>query len=87
MPQNPVYRARICKRVRSLGIDSKESIPPAYEAWRAGTSNRFVVPARQDGNRFLGSLKGLQIRVQLDRYLENSMAKIKVDLDFTWLEL
>ncbi len=25
---------------------------------------RIVVPARQTGNRFLGSLKGLQIRVQ-----------------------
>jgi hypothetical protein len=24
------YRARICKRLRSTGIDSKESIPPAY---------------------------------------------------------
>jgi hypothetical protein len=31
---------------------------PAYEAWRAGTSNSVVVPARQAGNRFLGSLKG-----------------------------
>ncbi len=56
-----LYRARICKRLRSPGIDFKESIPPAYVAWRAGTSNR-VVPARQAGNRFLGSLKGLQIR-------------------------
>jgi hypothetical protein len=39
-------------------------IPPAYVAWRAGTKNRVVVPARQAGNRFLGSLKGLQIRTQ-----------------------
>ncbi len=44
------------------GFDSKESIPPTYVAWQAGTTNRVVVPARQDGNRFLGSLKGLQIR-------------------------
>ncbi len=28
-------RTRICKRLRSPGIDSKEPIPPAYEAWRA----------------------------------------------------
>jgi hypothetical protein len=28
------------------------------------TSNRIAVPARQAGNRFLGSLKGLQIRAQ-----------------------
>ncbi len=58
------YRARICKRLRSPGIDSKESIPPAYVARRADTSNRVVVPARQAVNRFLGFLKGLQIRAQ-----------------------
>ncbi len=57
-------RARICKRLRSPGIDSDNSIPPAYVAWRAGATNRVVVPARQARNRFLGSLKGLQIRAQ-----------------------
>jgi hypothetical protein len=36
----------------------QESIPTAYVAWLAGTTNRVVVPARQAGNRFLGSLKG-----------------------------
>ncbi len=41
---------------------AQESISPAYVACRAGTKNRVVVPAHQDGNRFLGSLKGLQIR-------------------------
>ncbi len=45
------------------GIDSEESIPPAFVLWRARTTNRVVVPARQAGNRFLGSLKGLQIRL------------------------
>ncbi len=55
-------RARICKRLWSLGIDSEESIPPAYVAWRAGTTNRVVVPARRAGNQFLGSLKVFQIR-------------------------
>ncbi len=29
------HRARIYKRLRSPGIDSEESIPPAYVAWRA----------------------------------------------------
>jgi hypothetical protein len=53
---------RICKRLWSPEIDSKESIQPAYVAWRAGTTNRVVVPARLAGNRFLGSFKGLQIR-------------------------
>ncbi len=60
--QNLPLRARICNRLRSPGIDSKESIPTAYVAWRAGASNRVVVPARQAENRFQGSLKGLQIR-------------------------
>jgi len=27
------YRAQICKRLRNPGIDSKESILPAYVAW------------------------------------------------------
>ncbi len=31
---------------RSLGIDFKESILPAYVAWRAGTTNRVIIPAR-----------------------------------------
>ena len=57
-------RARICKRLRSQGKDSEESIPPAYVACQGGTTNRIVVTARQAGNRFLGSLKGLQIRAQ-----------------------
>ncbi len=55
-------RARICKRLWSPGIDSEESISLAHVAWRASTTNRIFVPARQAGNRYLGSLKGLQIR-------------------------
>jgi hypothetical protein len=54
--------ARNCKRFWSPGIDSEKSVSPTYVAWRAGTKNRVVVPARQAGNRFLVSLKGLQIR-------------------------
>ena len=56
------YRARICKCLWSPGIDSEESISPAYVAWRAGTTNRAVVLARRAENRFLYSLKVLQIR-------------------------
>ncbi len=33
------------EKLRSPGIDSKVSIPPA---WRFGTANRVVVKARQD---------------------------------------
>jgi hypothetical protein len=43
-------------------MDFKESIPPVYVTWRACMSNRVVVTARQAENRFLGSLKCLQIR-------------------------
>jgi hypothetical protein len=64
LPMLRVARARICKRLRRPGIDSEVSIPPAYVALRAGMTNRVFVPARQAGNRFLGSLKGLQIRAQ-----------------------
>ncbi len=63
--KNSRTRARICKRLRSPGIHSKEPIPPDYVALRAGTSSRVVFPARQARNRFLGSSKGLQIRAQL----------------------
>ncbi len=35
----------------------QESILPTYVAWRDGTTNRVVVPARQAGNLFLGSLQ------------------------------
>jgi hypothetical protein len=55
-------RVRICERLWSPGIDSEESIPLAYVSWWAGTTIRIVVPARQAGNRFLGTLKGFQIR-------------------------
>ncbi len=35
--REPVAVARIFKLLRSPGIDSKESIPPAYVAWWSGT--------------------------------------------------
>jgi len=45
---------------------SEVSIPPAYVSLRLvrplGTTKRVSVPARQAGNPFLSSLKGLQIR-------------------------
>ncbi len=40
---DPPARARIFKLVRSPEIDSKESIPPAYVAWRAGTTALFLL--------------------------------------------
>ncbi len=47
--------ARIRKILRSPGIDSKEKIPPAYAAWRAGTTNRLAESIHW--NWFLGSLQ------------------------------
>ncbi len=38
-----LYGARIFKRLWSPGIDSKEWIPPAYVAWRAGTITLFLL--------------------------------------------
>jgi hypothetical protein len=57
----PVHK-RICKSLRSPGINSEEAISPTYAAWQADTTNRLVISARQAGNRFLGSIKGLQIQ-------------------------
>jgi hypothetical protein len=73
---NLEFRARICKRLWSPGIDSEESTPPAYVAWRAGTTNRVVIPACQAGNQFLGSLKGLQIRAQKGSRVVHSLHNI-----------
>ncbi len=42
-------RARICKRLRSPVINSKESIRPAFVACLAGTSNRVV--AREEAGK------------------------------------
>ncbi len=36
-------KVRIFKRLWSPGIDSKEWIPPAYVAWRAGTITLFLL--------------------------------------------
>ncbi len=62
-------RARICKRLCSLGIDYKESIPSAYVAWQAGTTNRVAIPARQaklaGGIDSLESIPGLLKSLQI----------------------
>ncbi len=39
-------RAQILKLLRSPGIDSKESIPPAFVSLRAGTTALFLVVPR-----------------------------------------
>jgi hypothetical protein len=67
IPPGCVAWAPVCQRLSSPGMDSEESIPQAFVAWWPSSTNRVVVPARQAGNRFLGSSKGLQIRA-LCRY-------------------
>jgi hypothetical protein len=49
--------ACICKRLWSPGIDSEESISPAYVACLAGTTNRVVVPGPPGWESILGLLK------------------------------
>jgi hypothetical protein len=68
--------ARIFKHLRRPGIDSEDSITPAYVAWRAVTANRVAVPARQTENWFLGSLKGLQIQARLSDQFSESQARL-----------
>ncbi len=41
--QEILIRARIFKLLRSPGINSKESIPPAYVAWRTGAKALFLL--------------------------------------------
>jgi len=43
---------------------AQESIPPAHVARRASTTNRVFVPSHQTGNRYMGSVNGIQIRAQ-----------------------
>jgi hypothetical protein len=38
-----LIRARISKLLMSPRIDSKESVPPACVAWRAGTKTLFLL--------------------------------------------
>jgi hypothetical protein len=64
-PAEPVF-VNVC--------GAKKSTPPAYVAWRTGTTNRIVVPAHQAGNRFLGSSKGLQIRTLLSGLLAGAFS-------------
>jgi hypothetical protein len=54
----------------------------------AGTTNRVAVPSRQAGNRFLGSLKGLQTRAlvfELSKWPSDEMSSLTFLLRF-WLQ-
>jgi hypothetical protein len=59
-----VTRAQICKRLRSSGIDSTESIPPTYVVWRVVVPDRETTWAGgiDSFESNLGLLKRLQIR-------------------------
>ncbi len=45
------------KRLKSSEIDSKESIPPAYVAWRASKTNRVRISPESMLKRILGFLQ------------------------------
>jgi hypothetical protein len=51
-----------CSAVFVNVLGAQELIPPAYVAWRSGTTNDVVEPARRAGNRFMGPSKVLRIR-------------------------
>jgi hypothetical protein len=53
------FRARICKRLRSPGIDSKASLCSLVVPVR---QIGVVVPVRQAGNRFLDSVYKFELR-------------------------
>jgi hypothetical protein len=59
---------RIHFRFQRIDSQYQRIDSPVYAAWRAGTSNRVVIPAHQAGHRFLSSLKGLQIRALNNRH-------------------
>jgi hypothetical protein len=78
--QQMYSRARICTRLWSPGIDSKESIPPAYVACgpvrQIGFSNR---PNRLGIDFWAPEKKGLQIRALLVCYIANLFTTEAVD--------
>jgi hypothetical protein len=63
-----------------------ELIPLAYVAWRAGTSNKVVVPARQAGNRFLSYLIKRFKNTgsgQMEKWWRNTVASRGLDVKTT----
>ncbi len=63
-----ITRARICKRLRSPEIDSDESIPPAYVAWRADMTNKLTYTGPPGWESIPGLLKrftntGLEVKM------------------------
>ena len=51
-----------------MNVYRAQELIPRNRFRQAGTTKRVVVPACQAGNRFLGSLKGLQRRAQGSGY-------------------
>jgi len=84
---NVFHRTRICKRLRSPGIYSKESIPPAYVAGRVCTTTLFV-SYRRPGygwrNRFLGSFKFYQSGLSHINLALISSFSVQFFLFFLW---
>jgi hypothetical protein len=69
--QEILIRARIFNLLRSPGIDSKDSIPPTYVAWRAGATDLFLFGSEAP----IGCLKGPALVVNR-LFLKTSLAKL-----------
>jgi hypothetical protein len=62
-----VVRARIFKLLRSPRIDSEESIPPAFVAWRAGTTTLFLYSVPNPHRLFRNSSTDLDFQSHFRR--------------------
>ncbi len=71
------YRARISKLLRSLGIDSKESIPLAYVAWRR-YDNPISYSVPSPHRLFKNSSTGVKVRQPYSYSVSNPHRMFKI---------
>ncbi len=76
--------SRICKRLRSPGIDSKKLIPPAHVTWRATMTLFFVPPARLYIGCMAESIPGLLKRLQIRALVCPSKSRLPLCSAAVW---
>jgi hypothetical protein len=64
-------------------IDSKESDSASLCSLVGPYTNEVIVPSRQAGDRFLGSLENLQVRAQLSNFIFNPFFSVNQDSSVT----
>ncbi len=74
-------RARIFKCLWGPGMDSKESIPPVYVAWRAGTITLFLLGSS------LWTFKKFQLWLHILQKLPNGLFTVFIDSLFLYIFL